>query len=65
MKSSRECNIAAYMLCGNVDVLLKAPGAVLQLFEGLGLDLDIVGHLLMQIPVQFFPDNLHAHHALV
>ncbi len=49
----------AYMVCGDYDILFKAPGSICQCLERHRHDTRIVRHLLMQVPVQLLPHNLH------
>ena len=58
------CMGMAYMVCGDYDILFKAPGSICQCLEWHRHYTRVVRHFLMQVPVQLLPHNLHDTSAL-
>ncbi len=60
-----NCMGMAYMVCGDYNILFKAPGPISQCLERHRHHSRIVRHFLMQVPVQLLPHNLHDTSALL
>lgn len=54
-----------YMICGDYNVLFKAPGSICQCLEWHRHYSRVIRYLLMQVPVQLLPYNLHDTSALL